>query len=84
MNCILQPHFKTTQRGMMRKLKVTCRRSHEKFMYRHHVEMKTIDVTRTTCTSLDVLSEKHLEDLLERAWRKNCQMHGQTSQDSCC
>ena len=37
MNCILQHHFKKTQRGMMRKLKVTSGLIGE-FIYRHHVE----------------------------------------------
>ena len=59
------------------------------FIYRHHMEprvklyvpkeesvpvpMKYIDDTRTTHTSLDVVSEKHIEDY--------CRMHGQDSQD---
>ena len=37
MNHILQPNFKTTRHGMMRKLKVTSGRSQEKLIYRHHV-----------------------------------------------
>ena len=56
------------------------------FMYRHHVvprvkmhvpkevsfpiPLKYIDVTRRTHTSLDVLLEKHIEEYLERGWRK--------------
>ena len=75
MNYTLQLHFKKTQRGMMKKLKVTS--GPPEFIYRHHFEpsvklympkeetfpipMKYIDVTRTTDTSLDVLSEK-IED----------------------
>ena len=67
-------------------------------MYRHHVEprvklympkeesfplpLKYIDVTRTTHTSLDVLLEKHVDDITG-TWmeKENCQMHGQASQD---
>ena len=67
------------------------------FIYRHHVEprvklympkeesfpipLKHIDVTRTTYTSLDVLLEKILK--ITGTWmeKKNCQMHGQDSQD---
>ena len=61
------------------------------FIYRHHVEprvklyvprkesflipLKYIDVVRTTHTSLDVLSEKHIDDY----WNE---MHGQASHDS--
>ena len=45
------------------------------------VPLKYIDATRTTCTSLDVLLEKILQ-MPEFGWRKrNCQMHGQASQD---
>ena len=67
------------------------------FIDRHHVEprvkpyvpreesfpisMKYIDVTRTTCAFLDVMLEN-----IEDSWnmdgeKKNCQMHGQASQD---
>ena len=45
------------------------------------VPMKYIDVTRTTCTSLDVLLEKHIEDYWN-VEKKNCQMQGQDLQDS--
>ena len=69
MNYILQPHFKKTQRGMMRKLKVTSDRHHVGPRVKLYVPreesslpLKYIDVTRTTCTSLDVLMEKHIED----------------------
>ena len=68
------------------------------FIYRHHVEpraklyvpreesfpipLKYIDVTRTAYTSLDVLLDKILK--ITGTWmvKKNCQMHGQLSQDS--
>ena len=78
MNCTLQHHFKTTRRGMMRKLNLTSGLLQENFFYRHHVEprvklyvvredtflvpMKYIDVTRTTYTSLDVVLEKQIQD----------------------
>ena len=78
MNYILQPQFKKTQRGIMRKLKVTSGLLQKKFIYRHHVEprvklymteeetfpitMKYIDVTRTTHTSLDVMLDKQIDD----------------------
>ena len=74
---ILQPNFKTTRRGMVRKLKVTSGLAGD-FIYRHHVEprvklhgpkeetfpipMKHIDFARTTYTSLDVSLEKQIED----------------------
>ena len=45
------------------------------------VPMKYIDVTRTTCTSLDVLLEKHIE-VYWNVEKKNCQMQGQDLQDS--
>ena len=77
MNYILQPQFKKTQRGMMRKLKMISGLLQE-IIYRHHVEprvklygpqqeslhftLKYTDVTRTTKTSLDVLMEKHIDD----------------------
>ena len=77
MNYILQSLFKKTQRGMMRKLKVTSGLTGE-CIHRHHVvprvklyvpreesfpaPLKYIDVTRTTYTSLDVMLEKQIED----------------------
>ena len=46
------------------------------------IPMKYIDVARKTHTSLDVLLEKILK--ITGTWmeKKNCQMHGQASQDS--
>ena len=95
MNEILQLNFKTTRRAMMRKLKMTSGRSQENsfvvitlypesYVPREEtfpVPMKYIDVTRTTCTSLDVLLEKHIEDYWN-VEKKNCQMQGQDLQDS--
>ena len=97
MNYILQLHIKKTPRVMMRKLKVTsgllqensfivitlnpelnctCREKNQ-FL----TPLKYIDVTRTTYTSLDVLLEKIVK--ITGTWmeKKNCQMHGQASQD---
>ena len=70
-------HFKKTQRGMMRNLKMISSLL-QNFIYRHHVEpkvklympkeeslpvpMKYLDVTGTTHTSLDVLLEKQIDD----------------------
>ena len=46
------------------------------------IPMKYIDVTRNTHTSHDVLLENML--MVTGTWmeKKNCQMHGQDSQDS--
>ena len=97
-NYILQPHFKKTQCGMMKKLKSDSWTFTRNFIYRHHVEpriklympreetfpipMKYIDVARTTYTSLDVLLEKILK--ITGTWMEteNYLMHGQDSQES--
>ena len=45
------------------------------------IPLKYIDVTRTTDTTSDVMSEKHIGDW----WNvdgESCRMHGQVSQDS--
>ena len=46
------------------------------------IPLKYIDVATTTCTSLDILLGKILK--ITGTWmvNKNCQMHGQASQDS--
>ena len=78
MDSLLQPLFKMTQHGKMRKLKNNFLSITGDFIYRHHVEprvklhmpqeesfpipMRYIDVTRTTDTSLDVLLEKNIDD----------------------
>ena len=74
---LLQPHVKT-HRGLMVKPTMIFGPSQGDFIYHHHVEhrvklyvpteesipipLKDIDVTRTTDTTLDVMSEKHIED----------------------
>ena len=75
---IVQPLFKMTRHGMIRKLKNDFWSITGDFIYHHHVEpraklympkeelfpipLKYIDVTRTTHTSLDILLEKHIDD----------------------
>ena len=75
---LLQPVFKVTQHEMMAEAKYDVWSVTGDFIYRHHVQprvklyvpreeafpfpLKYIDVTRTTCTSLDVLLEKNTED----------------------
>ena len=44
--------------------------------------LKYIDVMRTTDTTLDVMSEKHIEDYWNVVDKENYRMHGQVSQDS--
>ena len=67
------------------------------FIHRHHVvprvklyvpreetfpiPMKYIDVSRTTYSSLDVMLEKQVGDNGTWMVKKNCQIHGQDSQD---
>ena len=46
------------------------------------IPMTYIDITRTTHTSLDVLSEKQIDDYRNVDEKENHQMHGQVSQDS--
>ena len=48
-----------------------------------HTPLKYIDVTRTTDTTLDVMSEKTFLKIIGTLMeKKNCRMHGQVSQDS--
>ena len=77
-NFLLQPFFKMTQHGTMRKPNMISGFFTGDFIYSHHVEprvklympkeesflipMKYIDVSRTTHTSLDVLLEKQIDD----------------------
>ena len=78
MNGILHPILKKTQPVMMMKRKKDFWTIAGDFIYRHHVvrrvklyvpreetfpiPMKYIDVTRTTCSSLDVTLEENIED----------------------
>ena len=71
---------------------------HRRIHYRHHVvprvklyvpqeetfpiPMKYIDVTRTTCTSLDVMLEKNIEDYWNVDGERELSVHGQLSRDS--
>ena len=48
------------------------------------IPLKYIDVTRTTDTTLDVMSEKILRILGTLMEIVNCQIRGQVSQDSLC
>ena len=91
-------HFKKTQRGMLRKLKVTSGPLQENSF----IVITWNPESNCTCReknhfifrwSTSTLPEQHVHHwtycwrkywrLLERGWRKkNCQMHGQVSQDS--
>ena len=94
MNYILQPQFKKTQRGMMRKLKVTSGTVIGELIYRHHSETQrqTVHAERRNISYSDEVhrhcQKQHIHHwmycwrrLLERGWRKNCQKDGQDSQD---